>query len=93
MNKTNVPRLSEEQYEKIEEEICERMQQFTPLPGNLCHNCKGSVVKKVTGWAHGKFQYSLPACNDCNRPYYYAKNVNTTGEGEFLELVNKPFTV
>ena len=46
MSNISLPILSDEDCKMLKHEIHERMQKFTPLHGNLCHDCKGAVVKK-----------------------------------------------
>lgn len=89
----NVPDTLNDSYEELRQEIDARKQQHTPLPGNFCHDCSGEVVKKVIGLFRGKLQYSLPVCRKCDRPYFYAQDVRTVGEQEFLVCLNKPFTI
>lgn len=81
--------------EELRQEIRRLKQQHTPLPGNFCQDqsCNGAVVKKVVGLFRGKFEYSLPACRECGRPYFYAQDVRAVGEQEFWDCINKPFTV
>ena len=70
-----------------------RKRKHTPLPGNMCQRCGGTVVKKLASLLRGKFYFSTPECNSCGRVYIYAENVQTVGEAEFQNLLNKPFTV
>lgn len=81
----NVKELLKEARDNFEKE-------HTPLPGNKCH-CGGNIFKDVTGFAFGKFLYSLPKCAKCGRLYLNAHSVSTRGENEFLENLSVPMTI
>ena len=93
MDVRNTERLRNYERKKLAQEIRKRIQKFTPLPNNRCHDCRGEVVRKVTGLLRGKFEYSFPECNKCGRVYCYAKDVRTVGEQEFLDRLNKPYSM
>lgn len=63
----------------------------TPLPGNICHDYGGEVIKKVTGLFRRQLTYSIPECSNCRRIYFSAINVRSTGEKEFKKLLNTPY--
>ena len=85
--------ISEEQKEKLKKLASDFEKKHTPLPGNKCVSCGGSVVKKARGLANGKFFYDLPKCSGCNRTYFRAYDVPTCGEEEFLEALSVPMTI
>lgn len=63
----------------------------TPLPGNICHDCNGEIIKKVSGLFRGQLTYRIPECTNCGRAYFNAANVRATGEKEFNKLLNTPY--
>lgn len=71
--------------------IREHVRKNTPLPGNICHDDEGEVVKRVTSLFRGRFGYSLPVCSVCGRVYLFSKDVRQVGVQEFLKLLEQVY--
>jgi hypothetical protein len=58
----------------------------TPLPGNICEDCGGKVVKTVIGIFRKNYIYGMPYCFKCGRVYRCSKNLSKAQKKEFHEL-------
>jgi len=65
----------------------------TPDPNGSCKDCKGTVVRHVTGLFRGNFSYANPACERCGRVYLHTENSPKVGAEEFLDSLNQPMTI
>ncbi len=83
--------LSEKKVQSIVMKVSKEMKEKnTPLPGNLCHNCNGHVVRNVSSFFRGTIFYSLPKCESCGRVYLYAENAPRVGGDGFMRKIHEP---
>lgn len=96
MSDGRVPELTEENLVRFFRSMNKIREEGTPLPNHKCkkEGCGGDVARRVLGCSGGVFLYHTAACLKCGRQYQYAgEGVPTTGEKEFVETMNTPFTI
>ena len=74
----------------VEKAFSKMKMENTPLPGNICRDCGGRVIKTVSSFFRGMVHYSLSKCESCGRVYLYAKNAPCIGGEEFMRKLHEP---
>ena len=87
--------VTEEMKARFAQGMKELAEEHTPLPRNKCKSekCGGLVVKRVANYFRDRFGFHMPACNKCGRMYMNAVDAPEVGVKEFIDVMNRPFTI
>lgn len=62
-----------------------------------CPDCGGKLYRYAESYFCGEIGYSLPKCEKCKKEFCFiflsTERIPATGEKEFWELMNQPFTI